>query len=312
MSPEFPGDWLVDGFRHGELVLQRVKRRLHTAETEYQKAELVSTVTYGDALVLDGAIQLAQKDERIYHEVLVHPLLLSLERPARVAILGGGDGAALREVLRHTTVEKVAMVDIDRQVVDFCRQHLPEFNAGAFDDPRTELVFDDARKWVESQRRESWDAVISDLTEPLEGGPSAMLFTREFYESIRTMLAPGGALVVQAGAANPIDHRLLVGIHATVGSVFDQCRVLISYVPSFADQWGFVAGFTGGSTLVEPERVDHLIAQRVNGKMFHYDGTTHLHASSLPLYLRRAIDAGAEPYTDASPPRLATWIGADE
>ncbi|RLB58742.1 MAG: spermidine synthase [Deltaproteobacteria bacterium] len=306
MSPSFDGDWLVDNYRRGEITLQRVVERLHGARTRFQQAELVRTEAYGDALVLDGNIQLAESDERVYHEVLVHPLLLSLERPARVAILGGGDGAALREVLRHHRVERVAMVDIDEQVVEFCREYLPRFSQGAFDDARVELVFADARGWIERQREGSWDAVISDLTEPLDGGPSAMLFTREFYRLVRRALAPGGGLVVQAGAANPTDHELFSRIQATVAAEFDGCRAMLSFVPSFADQWSYVLGFDEGAGLVEPEAVDELLAERVAGEMFHYDGECHRHCTSLPLYLRRTLQGAPQPFTDASPPRLRT------
>ena len=198
------------------------------------------------------------------------------------------------------------IVDIDEQVVEFCREYLPRFSQGAFDDARVELVFADARGWIERQREGSWDAVISDLTEPLDGGPSAMLFTREFYRLVRRALAPGGGLVVQAGAANPTDHELFSRIQATVAAEFDGCRAMLSFVPSFADQWSYVLGFDEGAGLVEPEAVDELLAERVAGEMFHYDGECHRHCTSLPLYLRRTLQGAPQPFTDASPPRLRT------
>lgn len=306
MSISIDGDWLVDNYRHGEITLQRLVERIHSARTAYQQAELVRTQAYGEALVLDGNIQLAAADERVYHEVLVHPLLLSLSRPRKVAILGGGDGAALREVLRHRTVEQVVMVDLDEQVVSFCRRYLPGFNQGAFEDPRVELVFADARAWVEQQPPGSFDAVISDLTEPLDGGPSALLFTREFYRLVGRLLDSAGGLVVQAGAANAVEHTLFARIFATVSGEFAKCHALLSFVPSFADQWSYVLGFGAGAGLVEAEKVDGLLAERVSGEMFHYDGVCQRHCSSLPLYLRRTLQGRLEPFTDAAPPSLRT------
>ena len=308
MSVSFDGDWLVDQSRKGETTLLRIIKRLHSATTEFQEAQLIETEAFGRALVLDGSIQAAAKDEFIYHESLVHPAMLATPNPVRVAVLGGGEGATLREVLKHKAVESVTMIDIDREVVEFCREYLPGFSQGAFDDPRTKLVFDDARKWIEQQAPESLDVVIIDITEPLEGGPARMLFTREFYSMVRRTLAPDGSMAVQAGPADPVGHMMFARIYRSIQSAIERAYPLVAYIPSFADQWGFVLACCGDTKIPTTLEVDQAIAHRISGELSHYDGQTQAHIMNLPLYLRKSLTGPLEPFTDAAPPVMAPGI----
>ena len=168
----------------------------------------------------------------------MHPALLAHPLPRRVLVLGGGEGATLREALRHPTVEAAVMVDIDRELVEVCRERLPEFHQGAFDDPRTTLVFADGRAWLAAQPDGSFDVVILDLPEPLEEGPARLLFTREFYDLVRRKLAAGGLAAVQSGTAGPWG-RLLPDLHGTLRSVFPRVVAYTAFVPSFMDLYGF-------------------------------------------------------------------------
>jgi spermidine synthase len=304
LNPAFGGDWIVDQSKKGDVSLLRVVQRLHVATTPFQKVELVETQAFGRALLLDDSIQAAEADEYIYHETLVHPAMLSLDAPAHVAILGGGEGATLREVLRHRTVERVTMVDIDREVVEFCKKYLPSFSRGAFEDRRTRLVFDDARNWIGQQPPGSLDAVIIDITEPLEGGPSYMLFTREFYAMVRRTLKSDGVVAVQAGPADPMGHVVFARVCRTMELAFDRIQPLISYVPSFNDQWGFVVGFVGNAFWVSPEEVNARVKDRVEGRLTFFDGQTQLHLSNLPLVFRNSQTSQVEPFTDDDPPRM--------
>ncbi len=308
MSIPFDGDWLVDQSKKGETVVLRVIKRLHSATTKFQEAQLVETETYGRALVLDDSIQAAAKDEFIYHESLVHPAMLATPNPVRVAVLGGGEGAAIREVLKHKSVESVTMIDIDREVVEFCREYLPGFSQGAFDDPRTRLVFDDARKWIEQQAAESLDVVIIDITEPLEGGPACMLFTGEFYSLVSRALTRNGCMIVQAGPADPVGHIMFTRIFKSIRSAFERAYPLVTYVPSFADQWGFVLACCGDAKILSAAEVDQVIAARISGKLSHYDGQTQAHIKNLPLYLRKSLAGPLPPFTDADPPKMGSGI----
>src|SRR5207253_11378141 len=135
--------------------------------------------------------------------------------PERALVLGGGEGASLRELLRLPSMRKATMVDIDGAVIALCRRHLPEWSAGAFDDPRAELVVGDAKAYVE-RSRERFEVIIGDLTEPLEDSPSYGLHTTEFYRSIAQLLAPRGAYALQASMAGPHNHATHARMIATL------------------------------------------------------------------------------------------------
>src|SRR5262249_24128660 len=154
--------------------------------------------SYGKCLVLDGRIQSSVADDFIYHETLVHPAMLLHPRPETALVIGGGEGATLREILRYPSIRRAVMVDIDQAVGRACRRHLPEMHRGAFDDQRVELRHEDARAWLQTTV-ERFDVAIVDLTEPLEEGPACLLFTREFYRLLSDRLTAQGVLALQAG-----------------------------------------------------------------------------------------------------------------
>jgi spermidine synthase len=200
-------------------------------------------------LVLGGRLHSAEQDEFIYHEALVQPAMLAHPDPQRVLVMGGGEGATLREVLRHPGVRSAVMVDIDGELVGLCKEWLPTFHAGAFDDPRTELVFADGRDWLAAQPDGSLDVIILDLPEPLEGGPALKLFTREMYELARSKLAFRGVMAVQSGPAGFQGH-LMADINATLRAVFFRIVAYTAFVPSFMDLYGFHV--VGGQDLAWP------------------------------------------------------------
>ena len=149
-------------------------------------------------MVLDGIVQTTERDEFIYHEMLAHVPVFAHGSARRVLIIGGGDGGMLREVIRHREVERVVQVEVDAGVIDTCREHLPNHSAGAFDDPRVEIVIADGARYV-AETAERFEVVISDSTDPV--GPGTALFSPEFYAGCRRCLAPGGVLVTQNGVA---------------------------------------------------------------------------------------------------------------
>lgn len=174
----------------------RADEVLHEENTDEQHLVIFENELFGRMMALDGVTQVTERDEFIYHEMMTHVPILAHGRARRVLIIGGGDGGILREVLRHKDVEKATMVEIDPAVTDFCRKHLPRISAGAFDDPRLELVFADGAKFVEN-KGESYDVIIVDSTDPI--GPGEVLFREEFYRAAKTRLTPGGVIVTQNG-----------------------------------------------------------------------------------------------------------------
>jgi len=172
-----------------------ITRILFRQRTEHQDLVIFETPTYGRVLALDDIIQVTEKDEFVYHEMMTHVPILAHGRARRVLIIGGGDGGILREALKHQ-VERVTMVEIDRSVVDMCLEHMPSIPAKAFKDKRTDLVIADGARYV-AETDDRFDVVIVDSTDPM--GPGEVLFTEALYKNCRRILTEGGILVNQNG-----------------------------------------------------------------------------------------------------------------
>ena len=300
--------WKTFSKRRGETIGYEITRTLLEGNTKYQEIGVYDTVSNGRALFLDGKIQSAETDEFIYHEALVQPALVCHPNPRRVYIAGGGEGATLREVLRHKSVESAVMVDLDDEVCAAAKSHLGVWHAGGYDDPRTTLLHEDARAWLE-RSSEPFDSVIVDVTDPLAGGPSYKLFTKEFYQLVYDHLAPGGTIAVQAESADVIVLEGHLAIVRTLAEVFPFARGYHYHVPSFAESWGFVVACkpAADGSVVDPAtltaaEVDAALAARgvADGLRF-YDGTTHERLFRAPKYERELAKAGGPVITDDNP-----------
>ena len=304
-----PGDWHFELVTADLMVLYRIKDIVHTGKTPHQTVDILDSETFGRCLVLDGKTQSTEADEHIYHDALVHPALLFHPGPESVFIGGGGEGATLREVLHHRSVQKVVMLDLDPDVVELCRRYLPEHHRGAFDDPRLELRHEDARRYLASCQ-DTFDVIVLDLVDPIEGGPSYLLYTREFYEIARSKLRPGGMLVTQAGPAGLLNYtECFTAIARTLATTFPRSFPYTVYVPAFTTLWGFVLAFSDerpdaeGHRLegLEPTVIDGLISKRLSVEPRYYDGIAHRGMFALPKYLRRGIESEQRIVTDAEP-----------
>ena len=169
------------------------------SKTPFQNLQIFQTERLGRVLVLDGIVQTTENDEFMYHEMLVHVPMYACAEPKRVLIVGGGDGGSLREVLKHD-IEHVDMVEIDRQVVDLCVEHLPALNLNGtiYEDPRANLVIEDAFEYLK-EVNQGYDVIISDSTDPI--GAAEVLFSPRFYRLLKDHLRPNGVMSLQNGVA---------------------------------------------------------------------------------------------------------------
>ncbi len=289
--------WYVEYITPWQVGVYGVTQVLVHKKTLYQEMQIVEIGKHGKCLILDGQWQSCTSDEFLYHEALVHPAMICHPSPRKVLVLGGGEGATIREVLRWKTVERVMMVDIDGEVVEACREHLPEMHQNAFDDPRVELVIDDALHVLEITS-EQWDVVISDLSDPCEDGPSCELFTKEYFEKLKRVLAPEGFLVIQAGNVAPIDISLHARIVRTLNTVFLHVHSYASFIPIFTLPWGFVLCSSQPiQTQPNPVIIDQLLADKTVGGFQLLDGISLLGLLQTPVYIRRAIEQQTQIYT---------------
>ena len=297
------GRWFIEFYGPYEAHMHGVRKYLVTEETDYQFAEILITQEYGKTLILDGRTQSTEVDEFIYHEALVQPAMITHPEPQRVLIIGGAEGATLREVLRHRTVKEAIMVDIDQKVVELCKKYLPEWHQGAFDDPRTKALYLDGRKYL-SESSQPFDVVIMDITEPIEHGPSYLLYTREFYQIVCDHLTEEGVIVVQAGSTSLRFLYLHSVIYRTLATVFPVVRTYQAFIPSFDLPWGFALACKNDKLdpvkLTEKE-VNQCLKERGVAELKFYDGHLHNGLFKLPKNLRTALSQQLDIIEDDKP-----------
>jgi spermidine synthase len=276
-----PG-WTVETLHDAYRQCLREDAVLYDSETSHQRLRVIENATFGRVLTLDGVVQVTEGDEFIYHEMLTHVPILAHGAARRVLIIGGGDGGMAREVLRHETVEHVTMVEIDAGVVAFARQYLPSLGAGAFDDPRLNLVIDDGAAFVRESSA-SFDVIISDSTDPI--GPGEVLFTDSFYGQVKNRLAPGGIFVTQNGVPF-IQPGELAGTMRAFRALWSDATCYLATVPTYAGgPMAFGWGTDSAARQVDPATLAARFAAAGIATRY-YTPEVHQAAFALPGYVK--------------------------
>ncbi|KAG2643718.1 thermospermine synthase ACAULIS5-like isoform X1 [Panicum virgatum] len=270
---------------------------LHRGASKYQEIALLDTKHFGKALIIDGKMQSTEMDEFIYHESLIHPPLLFHPNPKTVFIMGGGEGSAAREVLRHKTVQRVVMCDIDQEVVDFCRTYLTA-NREAFSSDKLCLIIKDARVELEKSS-EKFDVIVGDLADPVEGGPCYQLYTKSFYEHIvKPKLNDHGIFVTQAGPAGVLTHKeVFSSIYNTLRHVFKYVQAYTAHVPSFADTWGWVMASDHPFDL-NAQQLNERIKGRIVGELVYLSGESLISSTTLNKSVHQSLLNETHVYTE--------------
>jgi spermidine synthase len=242
-------------------------------------------------MILDGRIQLAESDEWVYHELLVHPACAIHGDPRRVIVLGGGDGCAARELLKYSSLTDITVVDIDEQVVELFRGRFSFLNRGALCDPRVRVVCADAMEHLRTST-ERYDLIISDLTEPFDpaqagGNLSRHLYSHESFCLFLERLTPAGILVCQTGGLllQPAHDRFHLEILPIIRSYFPHVGVGYEFVPSFGEFWTITLG-SSRPLRVTPAQVNRSLRRLGVGRLRYYDGPTHRRAFCPPRFAR--------------------------
>jgi spermidine synthase len=243
------GTVVIQGVGRGSYMIIKVKKLIAVKRSEFQEIIIAECEDFGKALILDGYVQSTVADEFIYHESLVHLAMLLHPNPKRVLIIGGGEGATLREVLKHNTVEEAVMVDIDKDVVDLSKEYLPEMHQGSFFNKRAKVVIDDGKSFVERElvRGFKYDVVILDLTDPYSSEIAKELYSKQFFEKISSILNVDGVVVTQAGSKYFYSNVYDVVLNA-VKQVFKHVMEYQVWIPSF----GYSCNFIIGSKVFDP------------------------------------------------------------
>ena len=292
--------WFIEYQTPHSAHMHGIKRTIHSRRTKFQQIDIVETYEYGRMLVLDGKVQSTVRDEYIYHESLVHPVMFAHPNPRDVLIVGGGEGGTLREVLRHPGVRRAVMVDIDEGVVESSKKYMPELSDGAFESEMVELAIGDGRKYVEDCGRK-FDVIIMDVTDPLEGGPGQLLYTKEFYEAARKILKGDGILVTQA-TSTYYSTYCFATICRTIKKVFGKAGGYHVWVPAYDSMWGFVYGTKGPDPKeMQAEHLETEIRERGVKGLKYYGGEIHGALFTLPKEVVKSMKEKGEIATDAKP-----------
>ena len=298
---DMSGNWFIESVYTDLNVMLKVREVFYSGSTAYQKVEVIDSELFGRSLVLDGKTQSTERDEHIYHETLVHPAMLCHPDPKQVFIGGGGEGGTLREVLCHNSVEMVTMVDLDPEVVALCRQYLPNHHLGSFDDPRTNLIHEDARAYLQNTP-DLYDVIILDLVDPLEGGTAALLYTQEFYALAKARLNSGGVLVTQSGPAGLLSFKeCFTTIFNTLDTLFDHIKAVQVHVPAFQTLWGFTIVSDTAFPEVSEDDAEFELARRLSKKLKYLDGVSYSNMHSLLKFQRDGLRTEKRINKDSDP-----------
>lgn len=283
-TPANHGDWFTETCSKNGLAFSlELHSKLHEEQTPYQKIEIYKTKYFGNLLVIDGFVMLSQRDNFIYHEMMSHPALFSHRKPCHVAIIGGGDCGTLKEVTKHSCVEKISQIEIDERVTRLSEQYFPELCI-ANTDTRVKFEFQDAIEWMQHAPAASIDVIIVDSTDPI--GPAEGLFKKAFYQTCLQALSADGILIQQS--ESPLIHwqSITQPMHAEMQSAgFAQTKTLFFPLPVYPTGWW--------SATMAAKNDLHLVrdmdAKNLEFDTDYYNYAIHLSAFALPSFLQYSV-----------------------
>ncbi|MDO7786986.1 polyamine aminopropyltransferase [Desulforamulus aquiferis] len=256
-----------------------VSKTLHSEQTEYQHLAIVETPLCGRMLLLDNIIMTNIKDEFVYHEMISHVALNTHPNPKKVLVIGGGDGGAIREIIKHPSVEKAVLVEIDRRVVETSIEYLPEIACG-LKDPKVEVHYKDGIKYVQDHKNE-FDIILVDSTDPI--GPAVGLFEGDFYKSCHEALKEDGIFVAQTESPY-YNEELIPKVQKDIRANYPITKLYLAFIPTYP---GGCWSFTMGSKKHDPEAVD--FSNWAGYKTRYYNPEIHKAAFVLPNFVRELI-----------------------
>ena len=280
--------WFTDKDENQALSLRYTGEVFHDVQTDFQRVRILESPKYGKLLTLDDMFMTTEKDEFHYHEMISHPAMFAHGAVKKVLVIGGGDGGTVREILRHESVEAVTMVEIDGEVIEACKKHLPSI-AAAFDHPKLELIVGDGIDYVKNAEEGAYDLIVVDGSDPV--GPAEGLFSVAFYNNCYKALKKGGVLVAQ-GESPKFNEGAFADVHKTIAGLFgeENAKVALFYVPTYpTGMWSFQFGLKDGVVdlrQIDTERVEQFVD---NQGLRYYNSDIHTAALALPGFVKELL-----------------------
>jgi spermidine synthase len=277
--------WFTDKDENQALSLRYTGEIFFDVQSPYQRVRILESPKYGKLLTLDGMFMTTEKDEFHYHEMIAHPAMFAHGNVKNVLVIGGGDGGTVREILKHEGVEAVTMVEIDAEVINACKEHLPSI-AAAFDNPKLNLIVGDGIEFVKNAVAESYDLIVVDGSDPV--GPAEGLFSVAFYNNCYKALKKGGVLVAQ-GESPKFNEKAFADVHHTIKGLFGEnnAHVALFYVPTYpTGMWSFQFGLKDGAVdlkKIDAAKVEQFVADK---GLRYYNSDIHTAALALPGFVK--------------------------
>ena len=272
--------WLKEKQIDNAVMTYKIKETLHSEKTQFQDLAILDTYEFGRMLVLDGIVQTTIKDEFVYHEMITHIPLFTHCNPKKVLVVGGGDGGAIREILKHPSVEKVVLCEIDKRVVELSLEYLPEISC-ALNDSRSEVIIGDGIKYV-LDHKEEFDVIIVDSTDPF--GAAEGLFNVNFYNSLYECLTDDGIFVAQTETPIYLP-QVVKKVFNDIKGTFPITRMYMAAIPTYP---GVYWSFTIGSKVYDPININENMIEDLDTKYYHKD--LHKACFVLPKYIKNLIE----------------------
>jgi spermidine synthase len=257
-------------------------RLIETITSEFQTIEVFATQDFGKLMRIDGCNMVSERDEFFYHENLIHPVATAHPNPQNVLIIGGGDGGAGEEILKHPSVIKVILCELDAAVVKLSKRYFESVHRSVFDEPKLSLKIGDGTKFVR-ETNELFDLITLDLTDPV--GEAKALYSQTFFADCKTKLATGGALTIHIGS--PFAHPARVRESmANLRATFRIVNCWFVHIPMYGATWGFACGSDAlDIRVISAAEIDKRLAERRVGHRQFYNGATHHAMQVLPEYI---------------------------
>lgn len=273
------GFWYTEKQTENFGITMKINKTLHTEQTDFQYLEMAETAEWGNMLFLDGMVMTSEKDEFVYHEMVAHVPLFTHPNPENVLVVGGGDGGVIREVLKHPSVKKATLVDIDGKVIEYSKKFLPSIASG-LEDARVEVIVGDGFMHI-AESENKYDVIMVDSTEPV--GPAVNLFTKGFYSGISRALKEDGIFVAQSD--NPwFKADLIEQVQKDVKEIFPITNLYLANIPTYpSGLWAFTIGSKKYNPLEVPAERFHDIETK------YYTKELHSAAFVLPKFVKDLV-----------------------
>lgn len=263
----------------------RVEKQLYSGKSDFQRIDVFESKEFGKFFTLDGYIMITEKDEFIYHDMIVHVPMATNPAIKKVLVIGAGDGGTVRELVRYDSIEKIDMVEIDKLVVDVCKEYFPRSTSGLADE-RVSLYFEDGLKFVQ-EKVDAYDLIIVDSTDPI--GPGEGLFTREFYKNCYRALKKDGILVNQHESPFYENYaKSMQRAHKRIREFFPVAKVYQVHIPTYASgHWLF--GFAS-KTYDPVADLNSDAWNALNLETGYYNTEIHKGSFAIPNYVKKLLE----------------------